>query len=251
MRKDFIDVQSNQKVKTTDLTGKVFNKFLAINFHHMKRTANGSKAYWTFRCNCGKDVVRDAQLVKRGRIKSCGCSSNIKENSSITRYNLKNKNNFRTYTTWLSMINRCYNKNASSYKNYGNLGITVCDKWKSFDNFFKDMGIRPDNTTLDRIDVYGNYELHNCRWADIKIQSNNKRDTFYVTYNNEILSLKQCVEKYSSNRYDTVWKRLKSGWDLETALLLKPDKANKFIKNCIDFMDEEEQAIYINKYIKP
>jgi len=113
------------------------------------------------------------------------------------------------------------------------------------------MGIRPDNTTLDRIDVYGNYELHNCRWADIKIQSNNKRDTFYVTYNNEILSLKQCVEKYSSNRYDTVWKRLKSGWDLETALLLKPDKANKFIKNCIDFMDEEEQAIYINKYIKP
>lgn len=247
MRKEFIDNITNQIIKTEDLKNNIFNKLTAIDFHHMKRTKHSSKAYWTFKCICGKEIIRQSQLVKRARIKSCGCQMRIKENSKISKYDLKNKNNFRTYTTWLSMLGRCYNKNLKSYNNYGLKGITVCDRWQSFDYFLKDMGIRPENTTLDRIDVTKNYYHENCRWANSVIQANNKTTTMYVTYNNETLSLKQCVEKYSKNRYDTVWKRLKSGWDLEIALKLKADKANKFIKNCVDFMDDDELSTYLNK----
>lgn len=71
---------------------------------------------------------------------------------------------------------RCYNKNHSNYKYYGDIGIIMCDRWlESYDNFELDVGVRPENMTLDRIDPSGNYEPNNCRWADASTQSSNKR----------------------------------------------------------------------------
>ena len=80
------------------------------------------------------------------------------------------------YEVWRSMKARCYNKNHKNYKNYGGRGITVCDEWiNDFLQFTKDVGDRKEGMTLDRIDVNGNYEPKNIRWATHQEQCRNTR----------------------------------------------------------------------------
>jgi hypothetical protein len=81
-----------------------------------------------------------------------------------------------TYNSWRGMRERCYSKKHVSYQNYGGRGIKVCDTWKNdFYAFFNDMGKKPKNTSLDRIDNNGDYSPKNCRWADQKTQVQNSR----------------------------------------------------------------------------
>jgi len=100
-----------------------------------------------------------------------------------------------TYNTWRNMIDRCTNPNAWNYKYYGGRGVEVCERWlESFENFLTDVGERPEGLTLDRIDVEGDYEPENCKWATWSEQQENKRqpddpsaDTFlyYLEHNEE------------------------------------------------------------------
>ena len=81
----------------------------------------------------------------------------------------------RTYHSWHMMKQRCTNPKATGYAEYGGRGIAMCERWQSFDNFLVDMGERPAGMSLDRIDVDGNYEPNNCRWATITVQNFNRR----------------------------------------------------------------------------
>ena len=93
------------------------------------------------------------------------------------------------YRTWMSMKQRCYNSKLKAYANYGGRGITVCDRWlESFENFYADMGDRPEWKSIDRIDNNWNYEPWNCKWSTNKEQSNNTRVTRKFDVNGEMMT---------------------------------------------------------------
>lgn len=124
------------------------------------------------------------------------------------------------YKIWKGMINRCNCPSNSGYYKYGGRGIRVCDRWQGadgFNNFSKDMGARKQDESIDRINVNGNYEPSNCRWADKNTQANNKRNTIYITAFGKTQSLQQWSNETGINRKTILW-RLRKGWAMSRAL---------------------------------
>lgn len=117
-----------------------------------------------------------------------------------------------TYQSWKEMKYRC-NHNVRKYKN-----VSYCDSWEKFENFLKDMGERPDNTTLDRIDFNGNYEPSNCRWAVNEVQQNNKSSCKYYEIDGEKLTLSQIARKYNISRSNLAMKIYVYHWDMNTSI---------------------------------
>lgn len=134
------------------------------------------------------------------------------------------KSHPREESSYRNMKTRCNNPKATGYEYYGGRGIKVCNRWlDSFWNFYADMGPRPENTTLDRIDVDGNYDPENCRWATWEEQAVNKTDTEYFEIAGEKLSVKEWADKLDILP-NTITYRLIRGWSIEEALELKARK---------------------------
>lgn len=123
------------------------------------------------------------------------------------------------YRSWVHMKDRCLRTTDKSYPRYGGRGITICDRWVgSFINFFKDMGLRPDGTSLDRIDNNGNYEPSNCRWATVAQQSNNRRSCHNIYYEGRHWTMKELSNHFNIN-YDKLRQRiLRYNWTIDKAI---------------------------------
>lgn len=162
-------------------------------------------------CDCGnKKNVSRSHLIG-GDVKSCGCFLKEFKKTHGMSYT-------RTYTTWESMIDRCFNENYSRFNDYGARGISVCKAWIKFEKFYEDMGDRPKGKTLDRIDNTKGYFKENCRWATPKEQSRNSRSNIIIEYNN----MAKCIEEwaeYLKINSSTLRKRLNRGWSVERAFL--------------------------------
>lgn len=165
---------------------------------------------WNVKCDCGQTAVVALFRLRSGHTKSCGCLRG--------KHSIHGMKHTKTYNTWCAMKSRCNNKNNEEYKNYGERGIKVCDRWNtSFEAFIDDMGIRPEGTTIDRIDSNGGYSPENCRWSVESVQARNRRSTINVKRDGKVQCVKDWCDELGLN-VDTVYKRIQKGELPEEAL---------------------------------
>lgn len=217
--------------KRIDMVGQRFGRLVVEEYAY----TNNGIAYWKCKCDCGGEVIARGINLRSGNTKSCGCLE--KEN----RERLKRKffeEHFRhgekrtaLYRRWCHMKERCFDKKNKDYELYGGRGIMVCGEWLGengylrFAEWAKSNGYE-DGLTLDRIDVNGNYEPGNCRWVDIRAQSNNRRSNRLIEINGETKTLAEWCRIYGMN-YGTVEDRICYGWDEKRAIMTPVDEKRR------------------------
>jgi hypothetical protein len=131
------------------------------------------------------------------------------------------------FNTWAGIQQRCTDVNDPTYQRYGARGITVCDEWKHFEDFYADMGPRPSpDHSIDRIDNEAGYCKSNCKWSTRKEQCRNRRSTHVVEYQGREMSLMEATE-IAGAEYHLVKKRIYRGWDIDRALS-EPSRGNGY-----------------------
>lgn len=205
-----------------DLTGRKYGKLTVVSYSETRRKL----IYWDCVCDCGNTSIVYGGSLKMGYSKSCGCNK-IKYSTKIK--SCHGLSGSRIYKIWCYMLDRCFNerKKDNFYKNWGGRGITVCDRWKDFANFYNDMKEGyADNLQIDRINNDGNYEPGNCRWATRSEQNRNRRGNRVIEYNGEIMIITDWAKRYNIP-LSTLRQRISYGWTLHDALTKSPARIKK------------------------
>jgi hypothetical protein len=161
-----------------DLTGQRFTRWTVL--RQAASSDSGQGAKWLCRCECGTERLVLSISLRSGSSTSCGCLKVEKQTRRLFRHGFTGT---RIHRIWLQMLQRCLNPNHRAYRYYGGRGITICERWKVFENFLADMGEAPAGLSLDRFpNRNGNYEPGNVRWATHTEQMDNtsrNRHYFY------------------------------------------------------------------------
>jgi hypothetical protein len=172
-----------------DITGKVFGRLSVI------REAGRSEkqlVLWECKCECGNTItIKGTYLIKGTQ--SCGCIVKDRLRLQGTHNNCKRGKESPTWVSWKSMLDRV-KPTHKSHAYYYDKGVKVCPQWQDFSVFLHDMGNRPDDTTLDRIDTSLGYEPANCRWATKKEQANNRGCMKLYEYDGDAKTLTEWSE---------------------------------------------------------
>src|SRR5262245_19906701 len=167
-----------------DIGGKTFGRLFVVEGTSFSKN---KKTFWECICSCdgNKSYIRADHLVS-GITKSCGCLLKEYYNLGTPKHVTHGKTHTKSYKVWCDMMARCYNKSTKEYKYYGALGVSICDRWHDFENFYDDMGNVPEKLTIDRYpNKHGNYEPGNCRWATKTEQARNTKRNVYLNLNGE------------------------------------------------------------------
>lgn len=191
-------------MKKLNLIGNRFGRLTVI-----KKLETDNGVYWECKCDCGGTHAVTTGHLRSGHTTGCG------RRCPLIYHGYRGHH---LHMAWASMKTRCFNKKAKDYMRYGGRGITVCDDWINSFMLFRDWALTSGykkGLTLDRIDVDGNYEPNNCKWATCLEQANNRRDT--IRYKGET-STNAC-RRLGIFEY-TIKRRIRSGWSTEDAFTI-------------------------------
>jgi len=202
--------------------GDVYNDLKIKNIYFKKTSPEkkyGRKRF-VVECFCGNVFDCDSANLMNGHTKSCGCI--YQTITGLPRQN-HGMSETPTWQSWKSMLHRCLNPTEREKLYYGN--IEVCKEWILFENFFADMGERPEGTSLDRIDPNLGYFPENCRWADRTIQSYNRKTSSKNTSGVTGVYWSKAMNKWCAyiNKYN---KRVYTGYfeDFDKAAEVRKEK---------------------------
>lgn len=191
-----------------NIIGKRYGRLVVLGIGSIKH----NKRTYICQCDCGTLTSVSRYKLTSGHTQSCGCL----RADILPAFNFKHgMAKTPIHNSYTSMLDRCYNETHASYANYGGRGIAVCDRWKeSFENFYNDMGERPEGSQLDRIDNDGNYCPENCKWSTIAENTRNKRDNIFLEYAGVRLCITDWAKKLNCPR-STLNARVKRGMGLK------------------------------------
>lgn len=192
-----------------NITGQQFNHWLVLGISHKVPTKSSYETYWLCMCRCGTVRSLTGRKVRKGIPKMC------------KRCTVKHgKTNTPEHRAWINMRYRVNNPNCAEYPDYGGRGVTISERWDSFENFFQDMGRRPSpKHSIERINNDEGYSPENCKWGTWAEQSRNRRSRVLITWDGRT----QCVTDWSREIFGRKQKgvlrdRLGRGWSLERAI---------------------------------
>jgi len=197
-----------------NLTNKKFGRLAVIRRVDNDKWGNSK---WLCQCNCPNknQIIVLGSNLQSNHTQSCGCLWKEIASACHTKHGHRND---KIYAIWAAMIQRCTNPNNKQQKNYGGRGITVCEEWLKFPNFFADMGKQPKGYTIERIDNNKGYYKDNCTWTTPQKQARNRRNNLRVTHNGKTQLLVEWSEE-TKIPYKTLYARIyRYDWSIEKTL---------------------------------
>lgn len=194
-----------------DFTPETFGRLTTLGSAFMV----GRRSFQVCLCVCGDVRIVQTSALKRS-VRSCGC---LRSEMTSNRRRTHGKSRTVEYEAWKNMRKRCYNPQATQYKDWGGRGIKVCVRWQVFEAFLEDVGPRPSpQHSIDRIDVDGDYCPENCRWATRREQANNMRHNRRLSAFGRTQTLSQWATEIGIPDYCVRLRIDRYNWSVERSL---------------------------------